>query len=170
MPCYSLLGRKFPLLNVQRAHLSVGVVVGLLTLDASANKAEADVMLLYLTQFGYKAGAAPGLSSSSQFSHGLSVKMKRRCCAMKNQLQLGLPLVLEILVLFAALLGSAQCQSSQGGDGGGGGAAANLTVVGAVFCDACSSSSFSKSSYFLPGTSSFRLPMSIAMSTAPFIY
>jgi hypothetical protein len=89
---------------------------------------------------------------------------------MKNQLQLGLPLVLEILVLFAALLGSAQCQSSQGGDGGGGGAAANLTVVGAVFCDACSSSSFSKSSYFLPGTSSFRLPMSIAMSTAPFIY
>ena len=39
---------------------------------------------------------------------------------MKNQLQLGLPLALEILVLFAALLGSAQGQSSQGGDGGGG--------------------------------------------------
>jgi len=87
---------------------------------------------------------------------------------MKNQLQLGLPLALEILVLFAALLGSAQGQSSQGGDGGGA-AAANLTVVGAVFCDACSSSSFSKSSYFLPGTSSIRLPMSIAISTAPFI-
>nr|ACN31295.1 unknown [Zea mays] len=57
--------------------------------------------------------------------------------------QLGLLLAL----LFAALLGSAQCQSSHGG----GAAAANLTVVGTVFCDACSTSSFSKNSYFLPG-------------------
>ncbi|CAL4892325.1 unnamed protein product [Urochloa decumbens] len=59
-------------------------------------------------------------------------------------------LALEALVLFAALLCGAQCQSSQGGSGGGGGGA-NLTVIGTVFCDACSSSSFSKNSYFLPG-------------------
>jgi hypothetical protein len=69
--------------------------------------------------------------------------MRRRCN------QLGLPLAL----LFAALLGGAQCQSSHGG----GGAAANLTVVGTVFCDACSTSSFSKNSYFLPGTLIHRL-------------
>ncbi|GJM95695.1 hypothetical protein PR202_ga12470 [Eleusine coracana subsp. coracana] len=57
---------------------------------------------------------------------------------------------LEVLVLLAALLHGAQCQqSSEGGSGGGG--AANLTVVGTVFCDACSSSSFSNHSYFLPG-------------------
>jgi hypothetical protein len=61
-------------------------------------------------------------------------------------------LALEILVvLLAALLHGAQCQSSLGGAGGGGGAA-NLTVIGTVFCDACSASSFSKNSYFLPGT------------------
>jgi len=60
-------------------------------------------------------------------------------------------LALEILVVvFAALLHGAQCQSSEGSSGGGGGA--NLTVIGTVFCDACSSSSFSKHSYFLPGT------------------
>jgi hypothetical protein len=46
-------------------------------------------------------------------------------------------LALEILVvLLAALLHGA----------------ANLTVIGTVFCDACSASSFSKNSYFLPGT------------------
>jgi hypothetical protein len=70
----------------------------------------------------------------------------------------GTSLALEILVLFASLLCGAQCQSSQGGSGGGGGGsgAANLTVVGAVFCDACSSSSFSKNSYFLPGKPSHK--------------
>lgn len=153
----TLLGRTFPLLNVRRAHLSVGTVVGILTLDASAEKAEEDVILLHLTQLDIKQELLMPirLSASSQLSHGLCVKMRRRCCAMKNKLQLELPLTLEILVLFAALLGSVQCQSSQGGDGGGG-TAANLTVVGAVFCDACSSSSFSKNSYFLPGNSSFK--------------
>lgn len=54
------------------------------------------------------------------------------------------------LVLLAALLRGAQCQQSSYQ----GGAAANLTVVGTVFCDACSSSSFSNHSYFLPGTTS----------------
>jgi hypothetical protein len=72
----------------------------------------------------------------------------------------GTSLALEILVLFASLLCGAQCQSSQGGSGGGGGGsgsgAANLTVVGAVFCDACASSSFSKNSYFLPGKPSHK--------------
>jgi hypothetical protein len=61
-----LLGRTLPLLNVQRAHLYVGAVVGILTLDASANNAEVGV-LLYLAQLAYKAGAAqayqPPLSS-----------------------------------------------------------------------------------------------------------
>jgi hypothetical protein len=55
---------------------------------------------------------------------------------------------LEILVLSAVLFHGAQCQGSQAGAGAG---AANLTVVGTVFCDACSSSSFSNHSYFLSG-------------------
>jgi hypothetical protein len=58
-------------------------------------------------------------------------------------------LVLEVLLVHALLLlllsPGATCQGSKGGGG------ANLTVTGTVFCDACSSSSFSNHSYFLPG-------------------
>lgn len=53
-------------------------------------------------------------------------------------------LALEALLVAALLL---PCQGSQGGSGG-----AKLTVTGTVFCDACSSSSFSNHSYFLPGS------------------
>jgi hypothetical protein len=71
--------------------------------------------------------------------------------AMKKRTSL---LVLEVLLVPALLLllllpPGAKCHGSQGGGGGGG---ANLTVTGTVFCDACSSSSFSNHSYFLPGT------------------
>uniref|UniRef100_A0A0D3HUD2 Uncharacterized protein n=1 Tax=Oryza barthii TaxID=65489 RepID=A0A0D3HUD2_9ORYZ len=66
-------------------------------------------------------------------------------------------LLLSLEVILIALLlplHGAHCESSTQGEGGGGGAgagAANLTVTGTVFCDACSSSSFSNHSYFLPG-------------------
>lgn len=69
-------------------------------------------------------------------------------------------LLLSLEVMLIALLlplHGAHCESStqgEGGGGGGGAGAANLTVTGTVFCDACSSSSFSNHSYFLPGTNS----------------
>ncbi|KAE8815602.1 leucine-rich repeat extensin-like protein 3 [Hordeum vulgare] len=53
-------------------------------------------------------------------------------------------LALEVLLVAALLLLPGRCQGSQGAN-------ANLTVTGTVFCDACSSSSFSNHSYFLPG-------------------
>lgn len=55
-------------------------------------------------------------------------------------------LVLQVLLVpvLLFLLPGAECQSSHGGG-------ANLTVTGTVFCDACSRSSFSNHSYFLPG-------------------
>ncbi|KAK1629477.1 hypothetical protein QYE76_003792 [Lolium multiflorum] len=72
--------------------------------------------------------------------------------AMKKRTSL---LVLEVLLVPALLLllllpPGAKCHGSQS-QGGGGGGGANLTVTGTVFCDGCSSSSFSNHSYFLPG-------------------
>ncbi|XP_044967759.1 uncharacterized protein LOC123427714 isoform X1 [Hordeum vulgare subsp. vulgare] len=54
-------------------------------------------------------------------------------------------LALEVLLVAALLLLPGRCQGSQGAN-------ANLTVTGTVFCDACSSSSFSNHSYFLPAS------------------
>ncbi|KAF0889805.1 hypothetical protein E2562_032859 [Oryza meyeriana var. granulata] len=55
---------------------------------------------------------------------------------------------LEVILIALLLLHGAHCESSTQGEGAG---ATNLTVTGTVFCDACSSSSFSNHSYFLPG-------------------
>uniref|UniRef100_A0A453CU24 Pollen-specific protein-like protein n=1 Tax=Aegilops tauschii subsp. strangulata TaxID=200361 RepID=A0A453CU24_AEGTS len=65
-------------------------------------------------------------------------------------------LALEALLVAALLLLPGQCQGSRG---------ANLTVTGTVFCDACSSSSFSNHSYFLPDVK-VRIDCAIRASTA----
>ena len=76
-------------------------------------------------------------------------------------------LLLSLEVILIALLlplRGAHCESSTQGEGGGGGAgagAANLTVTGTVFCDACSSSSFTNHSYFMPVTTVFQLSSGI---------
>ncbi|XP_037479143.1 leucine-rich repeat extensin-like protein 3 [Triticum dicoccoides] len=72
----------------------------------------------------------------------------------KKKQQPVLFLALEAL-LVASLLLPGPCQGSQG---------ANLTVTGTVFCDACSSSSFSNHSYFLPDVK-VRIDCAIRVST-----
>ncbi|XP_015698294.2 leucine-rich repeat extensin-like protein 3 [Oryza brachyantha] len=71
-------------------------------------------------------------------------------CTMKKPRLCVLSLLEVTMVALLLLVHGVQCESSTQGGGGGGGAA-NLTVTGTVFCDACSSSSFSNHSYFLPG-------------------